>query len=169
MPNRSVQVALPVDRHAAPWSGRRLIERMMRGRSERRSVGELVGAVVPEPVLTGLETLNHRVAALRGVAARVLGGRGITAADVAATRAPPQVKPPTTVSKALDTSGRARRNRGSDHAVVGHSRTLIIAALRCMAIDRTSSTSQTASGVRCRDDRAREGTQSGRRGAKARA
>jgi hypothetical protein len=140
-----VQVALPIGRHAPARSGRRLINRMMRGRSKRRSVGELLGAIVEEPVLTGLETLNHRVAALLDMVARVLRRRGITAADVAALRAPPQVKPPTTLGKALDASRRAGRNGRGDNTVVGHS--LIISILDAVAPNAVTSVLLCVAGV----------------------
>jgi hypothetical protein len=140
-----VQVALPIGRHAAPWAGRRLIDRMMRRRSQRRPFGELLGAIVIEPVLTGLEALDHRVAALLDVMARVLGGRGITTADVTALRAAPQVKPPTTARKAFDAPLRSRRDRRLNHTPVRHS------------------------SIIPRHDRTREAAQPGRRGAKARA
>jgi hypothetical protein len=94
---------------------------MMRWRSEPRSIGELLGAIVVEPLLTGLEALNYRVAAVLDVMARVLRGRGVAAADVTALRAPPQMQPPATLGKALDTTRRAGRNQSLDRAVVRHS------------------------------------------------
>jgi hypothetical protein len=55
-----VQAALPVCRHAPLWSGCRLIERMVLGRGEWRAVVELLGAIVPIPVLLGHALSNAR-------------------------------------------------------------------------------------------------------------
>jgi hypothetical protein len=46
-------------------SWRPLLERVVLGRRERRPFAELIGCVVPEPVLTRLLAPNHRVRGLR--------------------------------------------------------------------------------------------------------
>ena len=48
------------------------------------AVIELLCLVAPEPVLAGLEATDHRMPRVGGVLTRVLRGRGVTAADVAA-------------------------------------------------------------------------------------
>jgi len=60
-------------------------------RLEGRAFEVLLPGVVPEPILAGLEALNDRVSMLRRVSTRVLRGRRIAAADVAALRTSPQV------------------------------------------------------------------------------
>jgi hypothetical protein len=56
-----VKVALPVRRHSPGWSRRRLVERMMLWRGERRTVVVLLGPVVPEPVLARFEAADQRM------------------------------------------------------------------------------------------------------------
>jgi hypothetical protein len=85
----SMEVALPVRRHSPRGSRRRLVERMMLWWSERRTVVELLGAVVPEPVLAGFEAAGQGVAGIGCVVAGVLRGGGVAAADLAALSAAP--------------------------------------------------------------------------------
>ena len=79
-----MKVALPVRRHSPGGSRRRLIERMMLRWGERRTVVELLGGVVPEPVLTGFEAADQRVPRIGCVVAGVLRGGGVATADVPA-------------------------------------------------------------------------------------
>ena len=71
-------------------------------------------AVVPEPVLAGLEALDHRVPGGREVRGGVLGRGGVAAADVAALGAAAQVHPPAAGRVALGAAGAARRDGGVD-------------------------------------------------------
>jgi hypothetical protein len=68
-----VQVALPVSRYPTSRSWHRLIERMMPGRRQWRTVHVLLGWVVIEPILARLETLNDRVPCILCVVTCMLG------------------------------------------------------------------------------------------------
>src|SRR4051794_32427049 len=72
--DRSVQVALPVARNPPGWTWNCLVERMMLGRCEFRSVVELVVGEAPEPVLARFVAADERMAGGRRVLAPVLGG-----------------------------------------------------------------------------------------------
>jgi hypothetical protein len=84
-----MEVALPVCRHSPGGSRRRLVERMMLWWGERRTVVELLGAVVPEPVLARFEAADQRMPGIGCVVAGVLRGGGIAAANVPALGAAP--------------------------------------------------------------------------------
>src|ERR1700693_2093612 len=102
-----VQKTLPIWRDAPCRPGHGLIHRMrMRGR-QRRPFENLSGAVVVAPVFAGLEASDDRVAGLLAVLCRVLIGRGVAAADVAAFRAAAQVQPPVLRRRALNAAGTA--------------------------------------------------------------
>jgi len=83
-----VKVPLPIWRHTALWTGHRLVEWVIGRRGQRGTVGILVGRVVPEPVLSGLEALHDGMLAGVRVLAGVLRRGRIATADVAATRTP---------------------------------------------------------------------------------
>jgi hypothetical protein len=68
----SVQLPLPVRRHSAGWPGYGLVERMVMRRSEDGTLEELLGRVIPEPVLAGLEALGDRMVVRGGVSTRML-------------------------------------------------------------------------------------------------
>jgi hypothetical protein len=80
-----MQVALPISPHA-PGARCGLIEGMVLGWGERRTIVELIGRVVPAPVLAWLEATDQLMARIGGVVACMLGGRGVTATDVPALR-----------------------------------------------------------------------------------
>jgi hypothetical protein len=84
-----MEVALPVRRHSPGGSRRRLVERMMLWRGERRTVVELFCAVVPEPVLARLEAADKRVTGVGCVVACVLRGGRVATTDVPALGAAP--------------------------------------------------------------------------------
>ena len=67
-----VQLALPVRWHAASRTRHGLAERMVMRRSEDGTLEHLLGRVIPEPVLAGLEALDDRMAFSGGMPARVL-------------------------------------------------------------------------------------------------
>jgi hypothetical protein len=70
----SMKVTLPVPGHPTRGSRNRLVERVVKWRSEGRSVvDELLGPVVPEPALARLVALDDRMTGFGGVAAGVLG------------------------------------------------------------------------------------------------
>ena len=106
--NSSVEVSLPVRRHSAGRTRYRLVERMMLRRRKPWPVSELVSFIVPEPSLAWLEAPYHGVARGPGMTGGVLARRRVTAADVPASRAAPQVEPPTTSLQALDAPATAR-------------------------------------------------------------
>src|SRR6266851_1003432 len=89
----------------------------------RREFGPVVhflGVVVVVPVLTRLEAADERMPGRGGVRGRVLHGRGVTAADVPALRAPAQVHPPAARGLALDAAFPARRHRRIDSGDLRH-------------------------------------------------
>ena len=109
-----VEVQLPVVRHLACRSGSRLAERVVPGRGERRALTHLVRPIVVVPVLAGFEARDDPMTRAPGVSTRMLGGRGIATPDVAALGAAPQMKPPSTGGKALDTAITAGRHARVD-------------------------------------------------------
>ena len=122
--------------HAPGQYRRRLIERMVTRRRELRTAEVLLPRVIPEPGLARLVALDDRMLDVERMAARVLRGRRVAAADVAAMGAPAQVEPPATGCQALDAAGTARRDRGIDVVRVRHSCHLLRegtlrGALRC--------------------------------------
>ena len=111
-PWRSVQVAAPVagTRPAGPGAG--WSSGWCSGGGQRRAARRYCSvAVVPEPALARLEAADHRVPGGLRVRGRVLGRRGVAAADVPALRAAAQVEPPAAGRLALDAAGAARRRR----------------------------------------------------------
>ena len=77
---------------------------------QSRAIERLFRAVIPKPVLSGLEARDDEVAGLSEVRSRVLVRRRIAAADVTALGAAPQVEPPLSGGKAFDTSRPARNS-----------------------------------------------------------
>ena len=69
----SVKVLLPVTRHAALRTWRRLIDRVVQRRGDLGPLIELIVGVVVEPVLARLVRANPRMALLPGVPTRMLG------------------------------------------------------------------------------------------------
>src|SRR5215472_18922370 len=91
----SVQVRLPVPRHAALRPRHALIDRVILRRREPRPVFvKLVAVVIPEPVLAWLEAPDHVMPRGLCMHGRMLRRRGVAAADVPAQRTPAQVQPP---------------------------------------------------------------------------
>ena len=107
-------MALPVRRHPTfgPRSG--LVDRVVLGCGERGTLIELLSAEVPEPVLSGLEASNHRMAGALGMTGGVLTGGRVAAADMATLGAAAQVEPPTVGRQTLDTTGPAGGHRRID-------------------------------------------------------
>src|SRR6187401_2386757 len=105
---------LPVRWHAASRSGHGLVERVVMWWSEDGTLEELLGRVVPEPVLARLEALDDRMAFSRGMPTRVLRRRRVAAADMPALHASPEVEPPAVGGETLDTPGATRRRVGID-------------------------------------------------------
>ena len=89
-----VLMLLPVGRHRAGRTRHGLIQRMAPRLGELRAAREIASPVVVEPILAGLEALDHGMSRLPAVCAGVLARRVVTAADVAARRATQEVKPP---------------------------------------------------------------------------
>jgi hypothetical protein len=90
-----VQLRLPVRRNPVARSGYRLVNRVTARLEELRSVGVRIGLEVVEPVLPGLEALDHCVPRPVRVMPGVLARRVVAAADVPAGRAAPEMEPPT--------------------------------------------------------------------------
>ena len=120
-----MKVTLPVAGHAARWSRRRLIGWVVLRIRQCRTFEELVRGVIPKPILPGFEASDDAVARILGVPRRVLAGGRVTATDVAALRAPSEVKPPSTALKALDATSTTRRH-GRIYEVVLHGARLAI-------------------------------------------
>jgi hypothetical protein len=104
---RLLQPALPVRRDVAGRPRDRLLQRVVLRWSQCGAGEELVGPVVPEPVLTRFEATDHRVPRGPGVTGRVLARRVVAAADVATFCASSQVEPPSARVEALDAAGTA--------------------------------------------------------------
>ena len=81
-----MQVPLPIRGDPASRRGHRLVERMVLRWGEGRTFGELLGGIVPPPVLAGLEAADQPVLRLGGVVAGMLRGREVAATDVTAPR-----------------------------------------------------------------------------------
>src|SRR4051812_21125347 len=77
------------------------------GDLDRRLVDE-----APDPFLCRLEALDHGMRRCREMGGRVAAGRAVTAADVAAAQASPQVDPAPTGREALDAPVPARGGTG---------------------------------------------------------
>src|SRR6476660_9634139 len=105
-----MKMSLPVAGYTPLGALNRLAHRMMRGRRECRTFVLLFALVVPEPVLSRLEALDHGVSCARRVLARVLGRRRVAAADVSTVCAATEMKPPSVVRQAFDTTGATRRH-----------------------------------------------------------
>ena len=112
-------MALPVMGHHPCRPGSRLAERVMLGRGERRTLAHLVRLVVVVPALAGFEACDDPMTRPPGVSTGMLCGRGIATSDVAAVGTAPQMEPPPTGGKALNTAitaGRhARVDQGASH------------------------------------------------------
>jgi hypothetical protein len=119
----SVQVPLPVAGHMAGRTGCGLVRWAMGRLGQGRAVGVLLGRVVPEPLLSRLETLRQRMVAGRRVPAGVLRRRRVTATDVTAMGTAPQMQPPSVRGQTLDTSRSARGNRRIERTCARHRRT----------------------------------------------
>src|SRR5262249_22664123 len=76
--------------------------------------------IAPEPGLPRLEAADDRVPGGRRVRARVLRRRAVTAADMPALGAPPQVEPPGAGRLALDAAAPGARREGVDPPGGGH-------------------------------------------------
>lgn len=105
-----MDVVAPVGGHTTLRPRGRLRGRVVLRAGQARPVVELLGVVVPEPGLTGLEALDERVPLGLRVRLRVLLGRRIAASDVAALRAAPQVHPPAARLVAFHASRAAGRD-----------------------------------------------------------
>jgi hypothetical protein len=81
------QQLLPVSWNASGWSGYRLVDGMMLGRCEARPFHIFVGPVIPEPILTWLETPDDIVTRRLRMCGGVLAWRIVATSDVAALRA----------------------------------------------------------------------------------
>jgi hypothetical protein len=118
--SNSVELLLPALRNPAGRSGHGLVQRVMVRRREDRTLEILLGGVIPEPLLIGLERLDDRMAFGAGMAAGVLRWGRVAAADMAAMRASAEMEPPATGREAFDAAGTARRDGGIDVERVRH-------------------------------------------------
>jgi hypothetical protein len=109
-----VQVTLPVSWNTTGGARYGLADRVAFGRSKRRTFADLVGGVVPEPILSWLKTPNHGVPSLRCMFCRVLRGRAIAASNMAACGTSAKMEPPAFVCKALDAAVAGRWNSRID-------------------------------------------------------
>jgi hypothetical protein len=83
---------------------------MMQARPHTLELEEELVLVAPEPVLARLKRADDRVVGLMKVPGRVLAGRVVTAADMPARLAHPQVNPYPTCLQALFAAGTTRRD-----------------------------------------------------------
>jgi hypothetical protein len=80
----AVDVPLPIRRDPYRGTRRRLVTGMRRRGGQFGTFQHVLALVVVEPVFTGLKALNVAMPGRMGVGSRVLAGRGIATADVAA-------------------------------------------------------------------------------------
>src|SRR6516165_7538473 len=127
----AIQMPFPVRGHGADGSWDRLVNGVAGRVGGVGSVSELVGAVVVEPVLFGLEALDDRMPGLLVMRACVLARGVVAAADVAAAGASAQVQPPSRggARQALQAAGAARWDVGS-HLGVYHCHVGLLNRLR---------------------------------------
>jgi hypothetical protein len=117
---------LPVRRNATARSGCRLVHGVMQWWCKTWSLHVVVSPVVVEPVLPWLEAGDDRMARGLRVPRAMLRGRLVAAADVAASRAASEVKPPPSDLLTLFASRAARcrlridRIAGHDHILRRH-------------------------------------------------
>ena len=116
-----MQQLLPVGRDASGGSWRRLIQWVMvRGRKLGAVVVELLVAVVVEPVFFRLITGDPGMSDCLGVGGGVLTGRVVAAPDVAALRAPAEVKPPSALLFTFHAARASGRDIGVDARIFRH-------------------------------------------------
>jgi hypothetical protein len=89
-----MKMPLPIPRNAPCGTRYWLVIRVVTRRREGRSVDDRFTAVVPKPILTRLEALDHGVVELAGVPGGVLTRRSVAASDVATDRTAAEVEPP---------------------------------------------------------------------------
>src|SRR4051794_35199362 len=104
-----MDLAAPVRWYPTRGPRRRLVGRAVLRVGQPGAVVVVLGRVVPEPVLAGLEALDDGMTGLGRVLGRVLHRGRVAAADVPALRAAPQVDPPALRRLALHATGTARR------------------------------------------------------------
>src|ERR1700690_1828874 len=109
-----MELVLPIDGHPSGRSGHGLVERVMTGRREERTLKILLLRVIPEPVLTRLVALHDRMSCSGRVATRVLGRRGVAAPDAAAMGAAAEMEPPAIGGHTFEATWTARRYRRVD-------------------------------------------------------
>ena len=110
----SVEQTPPVWGNAPGWTGHRLIRRMVMRRRQRGSLPELVGPVVPEPLLARFEAADDRMLGCHCMGGGMPTRRVVAAADVPALGATTQVQPPPACLQALDTPCPTRLHSRSD-------------------------------------------------------
>jgi hypothetical protein len=113
----SVEQALPIGRHLTRRPGRRLLEWVMLGRSQGRSLVEVAGRVVKEPFLARLVASNYRVIGVLGVGSGMLTRRRVAATDVSALCAASQVEPPSSRLEAVGASVATGRHARVDRVI----------------------------------------------------
>ena len=128
---RSVEAALPIGRHLARGSGRRLIFRMPARFRQRFTVNHLASRIVVKPGFPRLETCRYGMPGGMEVFRGMLIRRTVATADVAAFGATSQVQPPATCRKTFDAAVAARRHIRIDSITLGfHGIPLSLRALR---------------------------------------
>jgi hypothetical protein len=96
-----------------------LIERVVSGWCELRSVEVVAVRVVVEPLFSWLVALDDGMPGVAGMVGGVLRRRVVTAADVPAEGAAAKVEPPAARSLTLFATGSARRHGRVDRIEVG--------------------------------------------------
>lgn len=111
-PATLMEEALPIGRYLSCRTRGGLIEWMVLGGGQRRTLDKSLRCVVPIPILPRLKTTEQGMARFPGMSRGMLARGGITAADVPTFCASPQVQPPPTGLEALDTTRAAWGNVG---------------------------------------------------------
>src|SRR5580658_8646343 len=106
--HRSMKARLPVVRHLAYRSRRRLIFRMPPRLRELLARGHLLSPVVIKPSFSRFKTCGNRMSRGMEMLRGMLTGRTVATADMPAFGATPQVKPPSACCKAIGAALAAR-------------------------------------------------------------
>src|SRR5580704_7883754 len=105
-----MEARLPVARHLAGRPRHRLIFRMPSRLGELLAGDHFASPIVVKPGLSRFKAGRNRMARYMEMLRGVLTGRTVATADMPAFSATPQMQPPSTCCKALDTALAARRH-----------------------------------------------------------
>ena len=118
MPRSGMELRFPVLRNLSRRPRHGLILGMPAWRGQFFSGRHPICLKIVKPGFARFETRDNRMAGSVKMLSRMLIGRAVATADVAAHRATPQMQPPISGSEAFDASGSARRNLRIDSILI---------------------------------------------------